>query len=153
MLSNIELLDLERTPHALLRYVLLIGFVHGHNPMLLRRLSKPELYTCREHLMLSTSTLDQLNVTSNTRAKHTYTKTKHSHCFADDSACDSVSKVKRRLEALNDAQPVVVDSTLTRSAMVVLGQPMQAAMTQARHASRKVGSRWMTVERVEVCQT
>ena len=71
MLSNIEFVDLERTPHALLSYVLLIEFVHGHNPMLLRRMSKPELFTCREHLMLSTSTLDQLNVTSQTKSKHT----------------------------------------------------------------------------------
>lgn len=71
MLSNIEFLDLERTPCALLSYVLLIEFVHGHNPMLLRRMSKPDMFTCSEHLMLSTSTLDQLNVTSHTKSKHT----------------------------------------------------------------------------------
>lgn len=71
MLSNIEYLDLERTPHALFSYVLLIEFVNSHNPMLLRRMSKPELFTCREHLTLSTSTLDQLNVTSQSRTKHT----------------------------------------------------------------------------------
>lgn len=69
MLSNIEYLDLERVPHALFSYVLLIEFVNSHNPMLLRRMSKPELFTRREHLTLSTSTLDQLNVTSKTREK------------------------------------------------------------------------------------
>lgn len=67
MLSHIEFLDLELTPYALISYVLLIEFVHGHNPMLLRRMSKPDMFTCREHLMLSTSTLDQLNVTSQTK--------------------------------------------------------------------------------------
>ena len=71
MLSNIEFLDLERMPHALLSYVLLVEFVNGHNPMLLRHMSKPELFMCKEHLILSTSTLDQLNVTSQTKSKHT----------------------------------------------------------------------------------
>ena len=62
MLSNIEYLDLERMPYALTSYVLLIKFVHGHNPMLLFRMSKPNIWIHTEHLVLSTSTLDQLNV-------------------------------------------------------------------------------------------
>ncbi len=71
VLSNIEYLDLERTPHALLSYVLLIEFVNEHDPMLLRRLSKPELHVDGGRLVLSTSSLDQLNVTSTTKSKHT----------------------------------------------------------------------------------
>jgi DNA mismatch repair protein MutS len=71
MLSNIEYLNLERMPHALLSYVLLIEFVHEHNPMLLRRMSRPELFVNDVHLTLSTSTLDQLNVTSQSKSKHT----------------------------------------------------------------------------------
>ena len=71
MLSNIEYLDLERMPHALLSYVLLVEFVHAHNPMLLRRMSKPDFFVRKSHLVLSTSTLDQLNVTSQVKSKHT----------------------------------------------------------------------------------
>jgi DNA mismatch repair protein MutS len=71
MLSNIEYLDLERMPYALLSYVLLIEFVHCHNPMLLVRMSKPNLWTHTKHLVLNTSTLDQLNVTSNVKSVHT----------------------------------------------------------------------------------
>ena len=69
MLSNIEYLDLERSPHALAGYVQLIEFVHEHNPMLLRRMSRPETFERRERLALSTSTLDQMNVTG--KSKHT----------------------------------------------------------------------------------
>lgn len=71
MLSNIEYLNLEKVPHALLSYVLLINFVHEHNPMLLRRMSKPDLFVNDTYLTLSTSTLDQLNVTSQSKSKHT----------------------------------------------------------------------------------
>lgn len=67
MLSNIEYLDLERSPHALAGYVQLIEFVHEHNPMLLRRMSRPETFERRERLALSTSTLDQMNVTGKSR--------------------------------------------------------------------------------------
>jgi DNA mismatch repair protein MutS len=73
MLSNIEYLDLERMPYALLSYVLLIEFVHGHNPMLLVRMSKPNLWTHNEHLVLSTSTLDQLNVNNSSNCAKTHT--------------------------------------------------------------------------------
>ena len=69
MLSNIEYLDMERSPHALAGYVQLIEFVHEHNPMLLRRMSRPETFERRERLALSTSTLDQMNVTG--KSKHT----------------------------------------------------------------------------------
>ncbi len=69
MLNNIEYLDLERSPHALVSYVLLIEFVYEHNPMLLRRMSKPETFARIERLALSTSTLDQMNVTG--KCKHT----------------------------------------------------------------------------------
>ena len=67
MLSNIEYLDLERMPYALISYVELIEFVHGHNPMLLRRMSKPDMYVNNLRLVLSTSTLDQLDVTGKSK--------------------------------------------------------------------------------------
>lgn len=71
MLSNIEYLDLERMPYALFSYVLLVEFVHSHNPMLLIRMSKPNLFTHTNNLILSTSTLDQLAVTSQVSNKYT----------------------------------------------------------------------------------
>lgn len=68
MLSNIEYLEMERMPYALLSYVLLIEFVYDHNPILLRRMSFPEQGFVNR-LVLSTSTIDQLNIAGND--KHT----------------------------------------------------------------------------------
>ena len=62
IVSNIEHLGLEMMPHALLGYVLLIEFVYDHNPMLLRRMSPPDIFSVSDRLVLSTSTVDQLNV-------------------------------------------------------------------------------------------
>lgn len=62
MMSNIEYLDLERKPYALLSYVLLIEFVYRHNPMLLRKIYPPEIFVPLNHLILATNTVDQLNV-------------------------------------------------------------------------------------------
>lgn len=76
LLSNIEYMGLEMMPYALLSYVLLIEFVYDHNPMLLRRMSPPEMFSKLNRLVLSTSTVDQLNVAgvqspSTRGAKHT----------------------------------------------------------------------------------
>jgi DNA mismatch repair protein MutS len=62
ILSNIEHLGLEKTPYALLSYVLLIEFVYDHNPMLLRRMSPPDTFLTLNRLVLSTNTVDQLNI-------------------------------------------------------------------------------------------
>ena len=62
MLSNIELLDLECRPSALISYVLLIEYVHMHNPMLVQRISVPAIHMPREHLVLATNTIEQLNL-------------------------------------------------------------------------------------------
>lgn len=62
IISNIEHLGLEMMPYALLSYVLLTEFVYDHNPMLLRRMSPPEMFSAINRLVLSTSTVDQLNV-------------------------------------------------------------------------------------------
>ena len=69
LLSNIEHLHLERTPYALMSYVLLIEFVHSHNPMLLRKISCPDFWESSDNLLLSTSTIDQLNITDGTNKK------------------------------------------------------------------------------------
>ena len=62
MLSNIELLDLECRPSALISYVLLIEYVHLHNPMLVQRISVPAIHMPRDHLVLATNTIEQLNL-------------------------------------------------------------------------------------------
>lgn len=63
MLSNIEYIDLERSPYALISYVLLIEFVYDHNPMLLKKISPPSVYVPSQQLILATNTIDQLNIT------------------------------------------------------------------------------------------
>lgn len=68
MLSNIENLHLERTPYALMSYVLLIKFVHDHNPMLLRKISRPDIFSGSDNLVLATSTIDQLNIHGTNRS-------------------------------------------------------------------------------------
>ena len=76
MLSNIEHLGMERMPYALLSYVLLIEFVYDHNPMLLRRMSPPDFFSSSNKLVLSTSTIEQLNIAGSVKSslkggKHT----------------------------------------------------------------------------------
>ena len=69
MLSNIEYVDLECRQYALVSYVLLIEYVHEHNPLLIRRMSMPEICVPQEHLVLATNTIEQLNLVPNTPAR------------------------------------------------------------------------------------
>ena len=69
MLSNIEYVDLERKPYALTSYVLLTEFVYNHNPMLLKKLSLPEVFLPCDHLVLAANTIDQLNVLPRRKSK------------------------------------------------------------------------------------
>lgn len=73
MLSNIEFVGLEMMPYALISYVMLIEFVYDHNPMLLKRMLLPYVFSASKRLVLSTSTADQLNITGQGRRtlKHT----------------------------------------------------------------------------------
>ena len=88
LLSNIEHLHLERMPYALMSYVLLIEFVHGHNPMLLRKISCPDIWGSSDNLLLSTSTVDQLNITDGTNRK-TPKKANFSTLFSLINKCSS----------------------------------------------------------------
>ena len=74
IISNIEHLDMEKMPYALMSYVLLIEFVYDHNPMLLRRMSPPDLFRTLDRLVLSTSTIDQLNIAGPPSAKPSSSK-------------------------------------------------------------------------------
>ncbi len=62
VMSGIELIGLERKPYALISYVLLLEFVHDHNPILLEKISHPEISLPLDHLVLATNTVDQLNL-------------------------------------------------------------------------------------------
>ena len=88
LLSNIEHLHLERTPYALMSYVLLIEFVHSHNPMLLRKISCPDFWESSDNLLLSTSTIDQLNITDGTNKK-TPKNANYSTLFSMINKCSS----------------------------------------------------------------
>ena len=88
LLSNIENLHLERMPYALMSYVLLIEFVHSHNPMLLRKISCPDFWESSDNLLLSTSTIDQLNITDGTNKK-TPKNANYSTLFSMINKCSS----------------------------------------------------------------
>ena len=77
MLSNIEHLGMERMPYALLSYVLLIEFVYDHNPMLLRRMSPPDFFSSSNKLVLSTSTIEQLNIAGSAKSSPSSKGGKH----------------------------------------------------------------------------
>ena len=77
MLSNIEHLGMERTPYALLSYVLLIEFVYDHNPLLLRRMSPPDFFSSSNKLVLSTSTIEQLNIAGSAKSSPSSKGGKH----------------------------------------------------------------------------
>ncbi len=62
VMSGIELIGLERKTYALISYVLLLEFVHDHNPILLEKISHPEISLPLDHLVLATNTVDQLNL-------------------------------------------------------------------------------------------
>ena len=88
LLSNTENLHLERMPYALMSYVLLIEFVHDHNPMLLRKVSCPDIWGSSDNLVLSTSTVDQLNITDGTN-KRTPKKANFSTLFSLINKCST----------------------------------------------------------------
>ena len=77
MLSNIEHLGMERMPYALLSYVLLIDFVYDHNPLLLRRMSPPDFFSSSDKLVLSTSTIEQLNIAGSVKSSSSSKGGKH----------------------------------------------------------------------------
>ena len=77
ILSNIEHLGMERMPYALLSYVLLIEFVYDHNPMLLRRMSPPDFFSLSNKLVLSTSTIEQLNIAGSVKSSPSSKGSKH----------------------------------------------------------------------------
>ena len=96
MLSNIEFVDLERSPCASIGYVLLIEFVHCHNPMLLKKISPPDVHCPSNQLTLATNTVDQLNVAPFRPSKSGGRKRSKDSLFSIINRC-STSMGKRNL--------------------------------------------------------
>ncbi|ORX78500.1 hypothetical protein K493DRAFT_362925 [Basidiobolus meristosporus CBS 931.73] len=97
MLSNIEFLDLERKPLALISYVLLIEFLYLHNPMLVRKLSPPEIFLSSNHLLLATNTIDQLDLIHFSKSKSSH-KSNQTQCLLDIIDLCSTKMGKRLLK-------------------------------------------------------
>ncbi len=65
VLTPIEYINLERSPNALISFILLLNFAYEHNENILKKIKKPELWEYQEHLILYHNTIYQLNIISN----------------------------------------------------------------------------------------
>ena len=109
MLSNIEDLGLDRSPFALMSYVMLIDFVYDHNPMLLKRMSHPEVFSACSRLVLSTSTVDQLDVAGPPSARRLGSRGRHTLLSVVNMCATSAGKrllTKRILAPAVDANEI-----------------------------------------------
>ena len=112
VMSAIELIGLERKPYALISYVLLLEFVHDHNPILLERISKPEISMPLDHLVLATNTVDQLNLGGHGSCPRIYSQgknKKHTLFGVIDKCSTSVGK---RLLMKRMMSPIFCTETL-----------------------------------------
>lgn len=67
LLSVIEYLDLERLPYAIISYLFLLRFANEHNSTVIEKIHKPIIWDKNNYLLLSHSSIYQLNlVSSNT---------------------------------------------------------------------------------------
>lgn len=62
MLSKVDFLGLERTPCALLSFIRLLQFVHGHNENVLKKVQQPQVLEASSALVLSYNSVKQLDV-------------------------------------------------------------------------------------------
>ena len=62
LLSVIEYLDLERSPFGLISYILLLDFAYEHNPIIIEKIDKPEIWNIEKYLILANNTINQLNL-------------------------------------------------------------------------------------------
>lgn len=65
LLAPIEYINLERSPNALVSFILLLNFAYEHNENLLKKIQKPSLWKYQEHLILYHNTIYQLNIIGN----------------------------------------------------------------------------------------
>jgi len=62
MMTNIELISLERWPFAIISYVLLIEYLYLQNTKLVRKMTYPVIYERDKLLVLATNTVEQLDL-------------------------------------------------------------------------------------------
>ncbi len=62
MLDPIEYINMERTPQALLSFILLLEFAYEHNEKILEKIKKPSIWEYGQHLILYHNTIYQLNI-------------------------------------------------------------------------------------------
>ncbi len=62
MLEPIEYVNLERSPQALLSFILLLEFSYEHNEKILEKIKKPSIWEYGRHLILYHNTIYQLNI-------------------------------------------------------------------------------------------
>ena len=61
-LSPIEFLDMEKMQSALVSFIIVLHFTFEHNPDLIQKLDKPNIWKEDKHLLLYSNTIYQLNV-------------------------------------------------------------------------------------------
>lgn len=60
--TAIEYLDLEKRMYCLKSFVLILEFVYSHNPSLLEKIRRPEMFIEDTHLILGNNAINQLNI-------------------------------------------------------------------------------------------
>jgi DNA mismatch repair protein MutS len=65
MLSTIEYIDMEFNPYALISFVAALDFAYKHNENIISRIGKPCIWEERQHLVLTNSSVMQLNLVDN----------------------------------------------------------------------------------------
>ena len=75
----IEYLDLETKHFGLISYILLLDFAYEHNPKIIEKINKPEIWNSDKYLILANNTINQLNLVDH----HTqHITSKYSSLFA-----------------------------------------------------------------------
>jgi len=74
MLSPIEFIQLERNPNAVLCLVYLIQFLFQHDETIIQRLSRPTLIYNKKQLRITSTALEQLNITQKPGAESSLVK-------------------------------------------------------------------------------
>lgn len=69
MLGVIEYLNLEKSPSALLAYLLLLQFTYEHNEILVQNLKRPKTWENESHLLLANNAISQLDLANHNRNK------------------------------------------------------------------------------------
>ena len=55
-------MDLERKNFGLISYIFLLDFAYEHNPNIIQKIDKPEIWNIEKYLILANNTINQLNL-------------------------------------------------------------------------------------------